>query len=62
MPRAPFGRYLASEKTDGVRYLLVVAGGTATLLDRTLAHFACAGLRPLARVLPEGTVLDGEVP
>ena len=55
------GKYMASEKTDGVRYLLVVTGGTATLIDRTLAHFVCAGLRPLASVLPEGAVLDGEL-
>ena len=53
--------YLASEKTDGVRHLLVVCQGRVVLVDRTRKKFVCAGLKALARVLPERTVLDGEL-
>ena len=52
---------MASEKTDGVRHLLVVCHGRVVLIDRTLKKFVCAGLRALAKVLPDGTVLDGEL-
>lgn len=53
-------KYWISEKTDGVRYFLVVAGGTVALIDRTNAPFTTAGLDFLTSVLPDGTVLDGE--
>ncbi|KAI9907984.1 hypothetical protein PsorP6_004724 [Peronosclerospora sorghi] len=53
--------YFVSEKTDGVRYFLVVAGGTTVLVDRSNSPFAASGLDMLKLVLPEGTVLDGEL-
>jgi len=63
--------YLCSEKTDGVRHLLVFLESTAVLIDR-----AKGGKQPIAllpsrepqdpmvsalSVFPPGTVLDGEV-
>ncbi|TMW60323.1 hypothetical protein Poli38472_000365 [Pythium oligandrum] len=53
--------YYVSEKTDGVRYFLVVAGGTTVLVDRSNTAFTTSGMDLLRLVLPEGTVLDGEL-
>jgi len=65
--RATDGYYL-SEKTDGVRYLLVFLGNTAVLVDR-----AMKGNQPVPQIESEdpfasvldliqpGTVMDGEV-
>jgi ATP-dependent DNA ligase len=59
--RVQSGEYYVSEKTDGVRYFLVVAGGTAALIDRSNMPFTAPGMNLLNMVLPEGTVLDGEL-
>jgi hypothetical protein len=61
IPRVQSGEYYVSEKTDGVRYFLVVAGGTAALIDRSNMPFTAPGMNLLNMVLPEGTVLDGEL-
>ncbi|EEY67585.1 uncharacterized protein PITG_18416 [Phytophthora infestans T30-4] len=61
IPLVQSREYFVSEKTDGVRYFLVVAGGTTVLVDRSNAAFAASGLDLLKLVLPEGTVLDGEL-
>lgn len=60
IPLVKTREYFVSEKTDGVRYFLVVAGGTAVLVDRSNSPFTTSGLEPLTLLLPEGTVLDGE--
>jgi hypothetical protein len=72
MQKASGSAYFCSEKTDGVRHLLVFLGHTAVLVDR-----AMKGKRPIPIVAPRnsaqdpfaevlsliqpGTVLDGEV-
>ncbi|RLN97297.1 hypothetical protein BBJ28_00016169 [Nothophytophthora sp. Chile5] len=61
IPLVQSREYYVSEKTDGVRYFLVVAGGTTVLVDRSNSPFAASGLDLLKMVLPEGTVLDGEL-
>ncbi|GMF25177.1 unnamed protein product [Phytophthora lilii] len=61
IPLVQSREYFVSEKTDGVRYFLVVAGGTTVLVDRSNSPFAASGLDLLKLVLPEGTVLDGEL-
>jgi mRNA guanylyltransferase len=61
IPMVKEREYYVSEKTDGVRYFLVVAGGTSALIDRSNAAFTTTGLDLLHLVLPEGTVLDGEL-
>ncbi|ETM35470.1 hypothetical protein L914_17640 [Phytophthora nicotianae] len=61
IPLVQSREYFVSEKTDGVRYFLVVAGGTTVLVDRSNSAFAASGLDLLKLVLPEGTVLDGEL-
>lgn len=61
IPRVQSGEYYVSEKTDGVRYFLVVAGGTSALIDRSNMPFTAPGMNLLNMVLPEGTVLDGEL-
>jgi mRNA guanylyltransferase len=60
------GEYYVSEKSDGVRYLLAVAGENenkrAVLFDRLFAGFEVKGVTcAIAKGLPSGTVLDGEV-
>ncbi|DAZ94308.1 TPA: hypothetical protein N0F65_012077, partial [Lagenidium giganteum] len=60
IPHVKKREYYVSEKTDGVRYFLVVAGGTTVLVDRSNSPFTTSGLDLLNLVLPEGTVLDGE--
>ena len=64
------GDYYVSEKTDGVRYLMVFTGSSAVLLDRTMQGWAPipstddAGGDPflqLAQCVAPGTVFDGEV-
>jgi len=71
------GGYFLSEKTDGLRHLLVFTGKTAVLIDRTMTgkqpRLTLPGSRsledgeymdPMSRILPlirPGTVLDGEV-
>ena len=60
IPHIKSRKYWVAEKTDGVRYFLVVAGGTAALVDRTNSAFTCSGLDLLSTVFPAGTVLDGE--
>lgn len=60
IPLVKTREYFVSEKTDGVRYFLVVAGETTVLVDRSNAPFTTSGLDLLNMVLPEGTVLDGE--
>ncbi|KAF0718729.1 Aste57867_1514 [Aphanomyces stellatus] len=52
--------YFCSEKTDGVRYFLVVANTRIALVDRSNLPFAAPGLEALAWIFPDGTVLDGE--
>lgn len=69
--RSPENGYFLSEKTDGVRYLLVFTGKTAVLIDRKME-----GKQPIPRpgtapdqdpfssillYVKPGTVLDGEV-
>ena len=63
--------YFCSEKTDGVRYLMVFTGKTVVLVDRSMKGKqpiprpgAADGEDPMAPVIPlikAGTVLDGEV-
>jgi hypothetical protein len=64
--------YFTSEKTDGVRHLLIFTGTTAVLVDRTMAgkqpiprpNSSEREADPFAPILPliqPGTVLDGEV-
>lgn len=60
IPLVKTREYFVSEKTDGVRYFLVVAGGTTVMVDRKNEPFTASGLDLLNMVLPEGTVLDGE--
>ncbi|KAF1779965.1 CYTH-like domain [Phytophthora cactorum] len=50
IPLVQSREYFVSEKTDGVRYFLVVAGGTTVLVDRSNSAFTASG-----------TVLDGEL-
>uniref|UniRef100_K3W9X5 mRNA 5'-phosphatase n=1 Tax=Globisporangium ultimum (strain ATCC 200006 / CBS 805.95 / DAOM BR144) TaxID=431595 RepID=K3W9X5_GLOUD len=61
IPLVKTREYFVSEKTDGVRYFLVVAGDAVVLVDRSNAPFVASGLDLLKLVLPEGTVLDGEL-
>jgi hypothetical protein len=66
VPQLQQGDYVISEKTDGVRYLLVcVNDGTDTpsacLVDRSMNCFRIAGDAALAGALQIGTVLDGEL-
>lgn len=60
--QAPQNDYYASEKTDGVRYILVVHNGSATLMDRKEKGFTTLGLPWWGQLksMPEGTVIDGE--
>jgi len=63
--------YFLSEKTDGVRHLLIFTGSTAVLIDRAMRGKqpiprpgSDASQDPFSPVLPlikPGTVLDGEV-
>ena len=65
--------HFCSEKTDGVRYLMVFTGKTVVLVDRSMkgkqpvpcpGGAGANGADPLSPVLPliqPGTVLDGEV-
>jgi len=66
------GGYFLSEKTDGVRYLMIFTGKSVVLLDRKMegkrpipAPDAKNGIdEPLQHLIPHvqpGTVLDGEV-
>lgn len=63
------GGYFLSEKTDGVRYLMVFTGDTVVLVDRTMTGKQPTPLNnsdddPMKSVLPlikPGTVFDGEV-
>jgi len=61
------GDYFISEKTDGVRYLMVFTGSTVVLVDRAMkGHrpIGGGGGDPFSYLLPlirPGTVLDGEV-
>ena len=66
------GGYFLSEKTDGVRYLMVFTGSTCVLVDRA-SHESGKAYQPKHRVagdepmdsvvkaIKPGTVLDGEV-
>ena len=55
--------YYVAEKTDGVRYLMVVLGETCVLVKRSkyLKIFKVDGGHEIANVLPTGTILDGEL-
>jgi hypothetical protein len=61
--------YFLSEKTDGVRYLMVFTGSTVVLVDRSLNGIQpipkdSTGDDPMKLLLPliqPGTILDGEV-
>lgn len=62
---SPDNAYYVSEKTDGVRYLMVFTGDTVVLVDRAMeGRRLKAKDEPMASVLKliqPGTVLDGEV-
>ncbi|KAL3777923.1 hypothetical protein ACHAWO_012602 [Cyclotella atomus] len=61
--------YYLSEKTDGVRYLMVFTGKTAVLVDRAShetkkvfqPRLHCEHLATLASAIKPGAILDGEV-
>jgi len=60
--------YFCSEKTDGVRYLMVFTGDTVVLVDRSMKGKQPIPIKtgedPMAAIIPlirPGTVLDGEV-
>ena len=59
--------YFLSEKTDGVRHLLIFTGDTAVLVDRAMRgkQPVCVGTHdpfgPYLKRIRAGTVLDGEV-
>lgn len=67
------GGYFLSEKTDGVRYLMVFTGKSVVLVDRAMKgnqpviranDKSSKNIEPFARIIPliqPGTVLDGEV-
>ena len=67
--RSEGNAYFCSEKTDGVRYLMVFTGKTCVLVDRAQKGnqpVPAAGVTgdPMAPIIPlfrPGTVLDGEV-
>lgn len=68
--RSESSGHFLSEKTDGVRYLMVFTGKTVVLVDRAMKGnqpkpvAGTGGSDPLLPVLPlfrPGTVLDGEV-
>mmetsp|Transcript_30292 Transcript_30292/g.50060 ORF Transcript_30292/g.50060 Transcript_30292/m.50060 type:complete len:757 (+) Transcript_30292:141-2411(+) len=67
--RSPENGYFLSEKTDGVRHLLIFTGKTAVLIDRAMKGKqpiprSSDDVDPLAHIVPlmkPGTVLDGEV-
>jgi mRNA capping enzyme, catalytic domain/mRNA capping enzyme, beta chain/mRNA capping enzyme, C-terminal domain len=71
--RSPDNAYFLSEKTDGVRHLLVFTGDTAVLIDRAMRGkqpVPAAGsgdganddpFAPVLGLIAPGTVLDGEV-
>lgn len=66
------GDYFLSEKTDGVRYLMIFTGKTVVLLDRrnegnqpvpapSAKDTTIDSMAPLIPYIQPGTVLDGEV-
>lgn len=59
------GDYWLAEKTDGVRYFLIVAedrkGRAATLVDRSMSMFSFPGCDVVGSVLPHKSILDGEL-
>lgn len=69
--RAPDDAYYLSEKTDGVRHLMVFTGATVVLVDRALrgkqpipvggGSGAAEPFAPILALIQPGTVLDGEV-
>jgi hypothetical protein len=65
IPIVQQGEYWLAEKTDGVRYLMAFAstpaGPAALLVERSMAVYTFPGGDALARALPTGTVLDGEL-
>ncbi len=65
LPKVTSG-YFVSEKTDGVRYLMVFTPTTVVLLDRSMRGFTLKStsgdlLGALATKVNPGTILDGEV-
>lgn len=69
VPDVQRGSYFVAEKTDGVRYLMMVVpapagspgGDTCVLVDRSMNAFRVSGGGFLAGVLGRGTILDGEL-
>ena len=66
--RAPGNSYYVSEKTDGVRHLMIFTGKTVVLVDRAMRGKqpkpGQPGEEPFASIIglfKPGTVLDGEV-
>jgi hypothetical protein len=66
--RSPDSAYYLSEKTDGVRHLMVFTGDTVVLVDRAMRGKQPVPLSmnqepfaPIMDLIQPGTVLDGEV-
>jgi mRNA capping enzyme, catalytic domain/mRNA capping enzyme, beta chain len=65
--RSPDNAYFLSEKTDGVRHLMIFTGDTVVLVDRAMrgkqpiSADSTEPFAPIMDLIRPGTVLDGEV-
>ncbi|EGG18672.1 hypothetical protein DFA_04168 [Cavenderia fasciculata] len=53
--------YYVSEKTDGIRYMILIYKGVMYMIDRKFDFFKIDGNDELCKVLHDDTLLDGEM-